>query len=291
MNKAFLARFVAAVFAVVLWSDIPAAADEVVAPPKELSQYVDLAKRSGVKQDIIRRDAVTAGWPAGMVDQAIASAFGNPRTQPAERPVSTPAVPRQAPAAAVPSPASPIPPQVPADQANASPEAKNRGVPDDYRIGSGDVLQITVWKEPDASVPSVVVRPDGKITMPLIKEVEVVGFTPTEAEKTITERLEKVIQGVDVTVIVKDIQSKKLYVIGAVKKEGIIQYTYRMSVMQALTEAGGLTDYAKRKKIYILRNEGGKDYRLLFDYDAVIKGEKMEQNIQLVAGDTIVVPH
>jgi polysaccharide export outer membrane protein len=297
-----LAQLGATIIAVLLGSGVSVAApDGVVAPPKELVQYISAAKRSGLKDNIIRRDAVTAGWPAEVVDQAFASLAGSPKVQSDQRQTPTPAVPPETPAstpsptpASVPAdqaPPAPLSALVPAGQANPSPEAKNRGVPDDYRIGAGDVLQISVWKEPDASVGSVVVRPDGKITVPIIKEIEVLGLTPTEAEKAITERLDKLIQGVDVTVIVKDIQSKKLYVIGAVKKEGIIQYTYRMSVMQALTESGGLTDYAKRKKIYILRNEGGKDYRLLFDYDAVIKGEKMEQNIQLLPGDTIVVPH
>jgi polysaccharide biosynthesis/export protein len=79
--------------------------------------------------------------------------------------------------------------------------------------------------------------------------------------------------------------------IGAVKKEGPIQYTYRMTVMQALSEAGGLTEYAKRKKIYVLRTENGKEYRLPFDYDAVLKGERMDSNIPLLPNDTLVVPH
>ncbi len=299
-----------AVVAVLVWTGIPApGADSVGAPPKELVQYVSASKRSGVKEDVIRREAVNAGWPPDVVDEAIASLGGQPKEptpgpspkQPtSESPVSRPPVRAPIPGTEVSaSPVAAVPPSPPApgvpapatERIDKLPDAKDRGVPDDYRIGAGDILQITVWKDPDASVPSAIVRPDGKITIPLIKEVEVVGLTPTAAEKTITERLDKVIQGVDVTVIVKDIQSKKIYVIGAVKKEGTLQYTYRMSVMQALTEAGGLTDYAKRKKIYILRNEGGKDYRLPFDYDAVIKGQKMEQNIQLLAGDTIVVPH
>jgi polysaccharide export outer membrane protein len=292
VNKTSFLALGVTIFAILLGIGVSAAApDAVVGPPKELVQYISAAQRSGLKDNLIRRDAVTAGWPAEVVDQAFASLTSSPKVQPDPRPAPTPAVTPQAPVSRDPVAPGPPPAPVPAEQLNAPPEAKNRGVPDDYRIGAGDGLQISVWKEPDASVPSAVVRPDGKITIPLIKEVEVVGLTPAEAEKVITEKLDKVIQGVDVTVIVKDIQSKKLYVIGAVKKEGIIQYTYRMSVMQALTEVGGLTDYAKRKKIYILRNEGGKDYRLPFDYDAVIKGEKMEQNIQLLAGDTIVVPH
>ncbi len=163
-------------------------------------------------------------------------------------------------------------------------------ISDDYKIGAGDVLQISVWKEPDVSVPTVVVRPDGKIAVPLIKEIQVEGLTPKEAEALITDRLGKYINDVNVTVVVTEINSKKVFVLGAVEHQGPIPYTYRMSVVQALSEAGGLTDYAKRKKIYVLRNENGKDYRMPFDYQAVIKGEKMEQNIQLLPGDTIVVP-
>jgi polysaccharide biosynthesis/export protein len=169
--------------------------------------------------------------------------------------------------------------------------AMDRGVPDDYEIGAGDVLHIAVFHEPDASVQGVQVRPDGKISMPLLKEVSVVGLTPTQLEKQITEQLTKFLTAPDVTIIVSAINSKKIYLIGAVKKEGPIAYTYRMSVMQALSEAGGLTDYAKRKKIYVLRTIKGQEFRFPFDYDAVLRGEHMELNIPLMAGDTLVVPH
>jgi polysaccharide export outer membrane protein len=164
-------------------------------------------------------------------------------------------------------------------------------VPDDYQIGAGDVIQINVWKEPEASVPSAVVRPDGKISMPLLKEVAVVGLTPKQAEHVITQELTHFIDSADVTVVVVGINSKKVYLVGAVKKEGTLAYTYRMSVMQALSEAGGLTEYAKTKKIYVLRTESGRQFRLPFDYKAVLKGEHMELNIPLEPGDTIVVPH
>ncbi len=168
----------------------------------------------------------------------------------------------------------------------------SRGVPDDYRIGEGDVLQISVWGEPSASVGSVVVRPDGKITMPLIKDISVSGLTPAEAESNITELLSKQIRAADVTVIVSQINSKKVFFAGGgVKKEGPLAYTYRMTIMQGISEAGGLTDYAKRKKIYVLRNENGRQYKLPFNYDAVLRGEHMELNLQLLPGDTIVVPN
>jgi polysaccharide export outer membrane protein len=163
---------------------------------------------------------------------------------------------------------------------------------DEYKIGEGDVLQISVWGEPAASVPSGVVRPDGMISLPLIKDIAVSGLTPAEAEKAITDLLSKQIKGADVTVIVSQIHSKKIFVVGGgVKKEGPISFTYRMTVMQALSEAGGLSDYAKRKKIYVLRNENGRQYKLPFNYDAVLNGEHMELNIPLQAGDTLVVPN
>jgi len=163
-------------------------------------------------------------------------------------------------------------------------------VPDDYLIGAGDVLHVNVWKQPEVSLPTVVVRPDGRITVPLIKDVAVGGSTPSQAEKAIAEQLSQFIVGVDVTVVVTAINSKKVYILGGVKKEGPIPYTYRMTVLQALSEAGGLTDYAKRKKIYVLRTEKGKDYRLAFNYDDVTKGVKMEQNIELLPGDQLVIP-
>ena len=172
-----------------------------------------------------------------------------------------------------------------------APAVKDHHVTDGYRIGAGDVLQIMVWKEPDASVPSVVVRPDGKIAMPLLKDVEVLGLTPTEVEQALTERLVKFIPAADVTVIVTAIHSKRIYLVGGVKKEGPIELQHDMSVLQALSEAGGLTDYAKRKSIYVLRTSNGKQHKLPFNYDAVLKGDRMHDNIIVEPDDVIVVPH
>jgi len=182
---------------------------------------------------------------------------------------------------------------LPAEGAAASRELArvNREVLYDYKIGAGDVLQVNVWKEPDASVPSVVVRPDGMISIPLLKDIAVLGLTPKQAEVTITKALGRFITDANVTVVVAAINSKKVYLVGALKKEGPLAYSYRMSVMQAISEGGGLTDYAKRKKIYVLRNENGRQSRLPFNYDAVIKGEHMEMNIALLPDDTVVVPH
>jgi polysaccharide export outer membrane protein len=184
--------------------------------------------------------------------------------------------------AARPEPAKPAP--------GGTKPSISRGVPDDYKIGAGDVIEINVWKEPDASVRGAMVRTDGKISMPLLKDVEVVGLTPMQLEKLLTEKLSSLINSPDVTVIIGGTASKKIYIQGKVGHEGPINFTYNMTVMQALSEAGGITMYAKKSKIYVLRMENGKASRFPFDYAAVLKGQRLETNIQLQAGDMIVVP-
>jgi polysaccharide biosynthesis/export protein len=284
-------------------------------PASELVQYIRDARKAGLSDPQIRQNATSAGWPETAVGDAIAAVVETPKAGPNPPKVISQPKPESAP----PTPSFEVTQPVRADHlalaeskpgtpptsqpgnSDAAPmggppvgdrkPALNHGVPDDYEIGAGDILQINVWKEPEASIPSVVVRPDGKISMPLLKDVPVVGLTPKQAEQLITEQLSRFINGADVTVVVTGINSKKVYLVGAVKKEGPLAYTYRMSVMQALSEAGGLTDYAKRKKIYVLRNEKGRQFRLPFDYDAVLKGERMELNISLLPGDTVVVPH
>jgi len=280
------------------------------APPKELIQYVRDAKKAGESDLQIQQNAVNSGWPLLKVNEAIvyvraadkdsnngATAPDKPSSAQKKDSASSPATPGTPPVnddahgtAAVEA-AKPVESaKPPAEAAGARPVTANRGVPDDYQIGAGDVLEINVWKEPDASVRGVVVRPDGKISMPLLKDVDVVGLTPIQLEKLITERLKDLINSPDVTIVVIGINSKKIYVQGKVKKEGPIPYSYRMTVMQALSEAGGLTDYAKKKRIYVLRNESGKEFKLPFDYAAVLKGQHMELDVQLVPGDMIVVP-
>jgi polysaccharide export outer membrane protein len=257
---------------------ISSAAQSEKAPPKELVQYIREAKGRGASEARIRQQAVAAGWAAATVEEALAFETRE-KSAPAETSLT----------AAAQSQAAPAKPNTAADPSAAAPAA-SQGLFDDYQIGSGDTLQISVWKEADVSVPSVVVRPDGRITVPLIKEVEVAGLTPRQAEKVITEGLSKFITEPNVTVVVAAILSKKVYVIGGTRREGPLPYNYGMTVVQALSEAGGLTDYAKRKKIYILRSENGREYRLDFNYDEVVKGERMEQNIVLLPGDTVVVP-
>jgi polysaccharide biosynthesis/export protein len=163
-------------------------------------------------------------------------------------------------------------------------------LPDGYRIGAGDVLQVSVWREPDASVAAATVRGDGKISLPLVKEVELAGLTPTEAEQMLTQKLARFVHGADVTVVVREVNSRKIYLVGALRRVGAIDMRGRITILQAITEAGGLNDFAKRRQIYVLRNEGGKQLRIPFDYDAFIDGERTDQNILLFPNDTIVVP-
>jgi polysaccharide export outer membrane protein len=223
--------------------------------PKQLADYVQDARKLGLNDSDLRQNAIKAGWSADVVEKAV-----NESTL--TKPVDT------------------------VKQDEPKPD---RGVPDEYMIGAGDVLQVMVWKEPDASVSSVVVRADGKVTLPFLKEVNVSGYTPDKLEKVITERLRPFIKEAEVTVVVKETHSKKIYMVGAVKHEGIIELKYPMTVLQAISEAGGLTDFAKKKKISILRMVNGKEFRFAFNYDAVIKGQQVEQNILVVPDDTIVV--
>jgi polysaccharide export outer membrane protein len=164
------------------------------------------------------------------------------------------------------------------------------GLLPDYRIGPGDVLSVDVYKEPEASIPSVMVRPDGYISLPILGEQTAAGMTPLELQKAISERYSGLIRDARVSVHVREVNSQRIYVIGEVRREGAIRLTAPLTVLQALAESGGLTDFAKRKKIYILRMQGGKRIMLPFDYDAVLRGQKAEENIILQSGDTVVVP-
>jgi len=161
--------------------------------------------------------------------------------------------------------------------------------PSDYIIGEQDVLEVTVWKEPELS-GSVVVRPDGKITIPLVNEVYVIGLTPTDLQNQLAEKLKPFVTVPQVSVSVKEINSRKVYLIGNAAKEGPFRINSSMTVLQLIAEAGGLRDFAKRNKIYIMRNENGQQKRFQFNYDEVIRGKNMAQDIVLRPGDTVVVP-
>lgn len=159
-----------------------------------------------------------------------------------------------------------------------------------YVIGNSDVLAITVWKEPDVS-RSIPVRPDGKISLPLVGEIQAAGRTPLQLEEEIAAKLQTYINKPDVTVIVQEINSEKFNILGRVVKPGSYPLSGAATVLDAIATAGGFQDFAKQKSIYILRsNPAGGQSRMMFNYKDVIKGKHPEQNIKLEPRDTIVVP-
>ena len=158
-----------------------------------------------------------------------------------------------------------------------------------YVIGAQDVLDINVWKEPDVS-RTVPVRPDGKISLPLLNDVQAAGLTPAQLAAQVTDSLKKYVTNPQVTVIVTVINSQRVYILGEVTRPGAFPLIPGMSVLQALSSAGGFTHFAKVKSIFVRRFENGKEEKFPFNYREVIGGKKPEQDILLKAGDTIVVP-
>jgi polysaccharide biosynthesis/export protein len=158
----------------------------------------------------------------------------------------------------------------------------------EYLVGEGDLLHINVWKEPEIS-QSVTVRPDGNISLPLIDEFRVAGLSPREIQQLVTDKLKAVLTNPQVTVTVAEVRSKMVYVTGEVGKPGAYSVVAPMNVLQLIARAGGLTQFANRKQIYILRSSS-QDNRLKFNYNEVVKGHNTDQNIILHSGDTVVVP-
>jgi len=158
-----------------------------------------------------------------------------------------------------------------------------------YKIGAQDVVRIDVWRE-DQLTRTVPVRPDGKITLPLLNDVQAVGLTPMELASAIREELKKFITNPQVTVSVTEINSRRIYVNGEVNKSGAYAMLPHMTILQALSGSGGFTAFAKIKSIYILRMKDGKPVKIPFNYKEAIKGKNPGQNIELEPGDVIVVP-
>jgi len=158
-----------------------------------------------------------------------------------------------------------------------------------YVIGAMDVLEIQVWKEPDLS-RQVLVRPDGKITLALIGDIQASGMNTLDLKALLTERLRNFVDNPEVTVTLLESRSKNFYIIGKVNRPGTYQLSPNMTVLQALSAAGDLADWADKDSIRIIRRSGEKEEIIPFDYDKVVSGKKLEQNILLQPNDTIVVP-
>jgi polysaccharide export outer membrane protein len=171
-----------------------------------------------------------------------------------------------------------------------APTRTEQDPPNAYAIGIGDVLEISVWKNPDLSA-TVPVRPDGRISVPLLGDVQAAGMTPLALKATLTDGYKEYVTAPGVSVVVKEIHSRKIYVTGEVAHPGTFDVEPRTKLMQALALAGGLTPYAKGR-VVVLRDgrDGRQEKRFVVDLSAIVKGKRPEDNLLLQPGDTLVVP-
>lgn len=155
-----------------------------------------------------------------------------------------------------------------------------------YVIGPGDVLDIDVWKNEELTFKGLPVRPDGKISMPLLNDVQAAGLTAMQLANRLTDMLKTYVKDPQVTVVVAQVNSQRYYVLGEVAHPGVYPILPGLTALQAISTAGGFTQFANEKKIYILRGS----QKLPFNYKMVVQGKDLQENIELKPGDTIVVP-
>ena len=229
-------------------------------------------------------DTTTAGAAAASPtpaapDTAAAGSAVTPVVAAAQEPKPAAAAPAT-PVVAAPAPASAtVAPEVPVASADVDPN---------YILGTDDAIMVHVWKEPTIS-GSLVIRPDGRISLPLVGDLPASGMTPMALAAEIQDGLKKFINDPSVTVTVTAVNSRKIFFIGEVVRSGPVPLTRAMTMLQAISAAGGLTPYANKKKMYILREEKGKQEKIPFDYAKALK-EGNQQGVELKPGDTIVVP-
>jgi polysaccharide export outer membrane protein len=179
-------------------------------------------------------------------------------------------------------------PQQPAPS-TAGQGASPASAPSGFVIGPDDVLSVVFWREKEMSA-DVVVRPDGKISLPLLNDLQAAGHTPEQLREQLTKAASKFIEEPNVTVVVKQINSQKVFVTGNVARQGAHALVPNMTVLQLIAVAGGLLEFADADKILVVRTEGGKTQYLKFNYDEVIHQRNIQQNILLKPNDTVVVP-
>jgi polysaccharide export outer membrane protein len=213
---------------------------------------------------------------------------------PAQQPApNAPATPPPTPAPAPPAQGGTKPPAVQA-QAPAGAQAQTvptTGIqpPPGYIIGARDVLSVIFWRDKDMSA-DVSVRPDGMISLPLINEIKAEGLTPDQLRDQVAQRAARYIADPTVSIVVREINSRQVFITGEVNKPGAYSLMMPTSVMQLISLAGGLREYAKTKDIVILRTESGKQTAIPFNYKDVMNRKKLTQNILLQPGDTVIVP-
>jgi len=176
-------------------------------------------------------------------------------------------------------------PEVRAEEGRSEDQAGN-----EYRIGVGDLLTVSVWDQKDVSQDGVPVRPDGMISLPLVRDVRAQGLTCTQLADRLTELLQVYVTKPTVTVVVKEINSLTIYVLGQVKSSGALPLKSRVRLLQAISMAGGFTPYAHGDAMVVLRKNGTNEQRIPVNYSRIVSGRSPEQNILLQAGDTVIVP-
>ncbi len=160
----------------------------------------------------------------------------------------------------------------------------------DYKIGSGDILEIITWKEPDFSREEVLVRTDGKISFPLLNDLPAAGRTPLQLKEDIETKLKQYIENPFVTISVRNPESQKFYILGEIARTGEYNLMKDLTVLQSFALAGGFTEWASKKEIILLRYEDGKEKIIRINYKDIVKGKDFSQNVKLKANDTIIVP-
>jgi len=170
------------------------------------------------------------------------------------------------------------------------PTPPQQAVPADYIIGIEDTMAVNVWKEPELSVKEVMVRPDGKISLPLIGELQASGLTPKQLQDRISDRMKDFVAAPNVTLVILKVTSQSISIVGKVTKPGVYALSSPLTVLELLARAGGFRDEAKTKRISIVRKEGGRTSHFDFNYKEVSSGRNLQQNIMLKAGDVIIVP-
>ena len=179
----------------------------------------------------------------------------------------------------------------PAPGGGAAPATADKQMPKDpkqeFVLGPQDVIGVSVWHEPELSAQQVQVRPDGMISLPLLHDVKAAGFTPTELEAHVTELLKKFVENPVVTIVVAQINSRRYFIVGEVGHQGAFPLLTTTTVLQALSQAGGFSQFANTKGVYVMRSENGKQVKMPFNYKEAVKGGS---DIELQPGDTVVVP-
>jgi len=220
---------------------------------------------------------LSLGLSVGNAQARQSTGPGQPPSQAAPAPASQgtkPQAPQAKTPVVAPAPLVPAPPVLP---------------PPGYVMGPDDVLQVIFWREKDVSA-EVTVRPDGMISLPLLNDVKAAGLTPEQLREAVNEAAKKFFDDPSVTVVIKTINSRRVYVTGGVAKPGTYPLLVPTTVLQLIAMAGGLTEYANQKNITVMRTENGKTMTYMFNYKEVVKRKNLQQNIELKPGDTIIVP-